>query len=48
MAQTFPETTLSAGGLILRPLSEVDADDVAYACQDAENLQTSGAGASLG
>ena len=39
MTQTFPETTLSAGGLILRPLSEVDADDVADACQDAETLR---------
>ncbi|MEO6143153.1 MAG: GNAT family protein [Dermatophilaceae bacterium] len=39
MAQTFPETTLSAGDLILRPLSEADADDVADACQDAETLR---------
>ena len=39
MAQTFPETTLASGDLILRPFSEVDTDDVAVACQDAETLR---------
>ena len=39
MAQTFPETTLTAGDLTLRPLSEADADDVTEACQDAETLR---------
>jgi len=37
--QTFPETTLTAGDLTLRPLREDDADDVAAACQDAETLR---------
>ena len=38
-AQIFPETTLTAGDLTLRPLSEADADDVTEACQDAETLR---------
>jgi ribosomal-protein-serine acetyltransferase len=37
-AQTFPETTLTAGDLTLRPLTEADADDITEACQDAETL----------
>jgi len=36
---TFPEITLAAGDLTLRPLTEADADDVTEACQDAETLQ---------
>lgn len=32
----FPETTLTAGDLTLRRLSDADADDVADACQDVE------------
>src|SRR6185436_3283828 len=38
-AQTFPETTVTAGDLTLRPLREADADDVTAACQDAETLR---------
>jgi len=33
---TFPETTLIAGDLTLRPFSLSDADDVVSACQDPE------------
>lgn len=32
----FPETTLTAGDLTLRPFRGADADDVTMACQDAE------------
>ena len=35
-AQSFPETTISAGDLTLRPLTDADTDDVTRACQDAE------------
>jgi len=35
----FPEITLTAGDLILRPLTEADAGDVAEACQDAETMR---------
>src|SRR5665647_1787424 len=38
-APTFLETTLTAGDLTLRPLTESDADDVAEACQDPETLR---------
>jgi adenosylcobyric acid synthase len=38
-ARTFPETTLTAGDLTLRPLTEADADDITVACQDAETLR---------
>jgi len=38
-APTFHETTLTAGDLTLRPLTESDADDVAEACQDPETLR---------
>jgi ribosomal-protein-serine acetyltransferase len=38
-AQTFPETTLTAGHLTLRPPTEDDADDITLACQDAETLR---------
>lgn len=38
-APTFPEITLRAGDLTLRPLTEADADDVAEACQDAETMR---------
>jgi precorrin-6B C5,15-methyltransferase / cobalt-precorrin-6B C5,C15-methyltransferase len=34
----FPETTLAAEDLILRPFTAADADDVTQACQDAETL----------
>ena len=36
---TFPETTLAAGELTLRPLTAVDTDDVTLACQDVETLR---------
>jgi hypothetical protein len=36
---TFDETTLTAGDLTLRPLTQSDADDVAEACQDPETLR---------
>jgi precorrin-6Y C5,15-methyltransferase (decarboxylating) len=36
---TFPETTLAAEDLILRPFTAADADDVTEACQDAETLR---------
>jgi ribosomal-protein-serine acetyltransferase len=39
MAPTFPETTLTAGDLTLRPFSQSDADDVVSACQDPETLR---------
>ena len=39
MAQTFPAATLTAGDLTLRPLSQIDVDDVVDACQDAETLR---------
>ena len=35
----FPETTLAAEDLILRPFTAADADDVTQACQDAETLR---------
>ncbi|MBC7557910.1 MAG: GNAT family N-acetyltransferase, partial [Dermatophilaceae bacterium] len=35
----FPEITLTAGDLTLRPLAEADAEDVADACQDAETMR---------
>ena len=35
----FPETTLAAGNLILRPFTPADADDVTEACQDSETLR---------
>ncbi|MHB1475006.1 MAG: GNAT family N-acetyltransferase, partial [Dermatophilaceae bacterium] len=35
----FPQTALTAGDLTLRPMTAVDADDVAEACQDAETLR---------
>jgi precorrin-6Y C5,15-methyltransferase (decarboxylating) len=35
----FPETTLAAEDLILRPFTAADADDVTEACQDAETLR---------
>ena len=38
-APTFHETTLTAGDLTLRPLTQLDADDVTEACQDAETLR---------
>jgi len=38
-APTFPEVTLRAGDLILRPLAQADADDVAEACQDTEIMR---------
>jgi ribosomal-protein-serine acetyltransferase len=38
-APTFPETTLRAGDLTLRPLADADADDVTVACQDPETLR---------
>ena len=38
-ASTFPETTLTAGDLSLRPFRDADADDVTLACQDAETLR---------
>jgi ribosomal-protein-serine acetyltransferase len=37
--QTFPETTLVAGDLTLRPLSDADAADVVKACQDVETMR---------
>lgn len=37
--QTFPDTTLIAGELTLRPLTEADADDIVKACQDAVTLR---------
>jgi RimJ/RimL family protein N-acetyltransferase len=39
MAVTFPETTLTAGDLTLRPFSPSDIDDVVSACQDVETLR---------
>jgi ribosomal-protein-serine acetyltransferase len=39
MAPMFPETTLTAGDLTLRPFSQSDADDVVSACQDVETLR---------
>jgi ribosomal-protein-serine acetyltransferase len=36
---TFPEMTLRAGNLTLRPLTQADADDVVRACQDAETMR---------
>ena len=36
LARTFPEATLTAGELTLRPLTAADVDEVAEACQDAE------------
>ena len=38
-APTFHETTLTAGDLTLRPLTQSDTDDVTEACQDAETLR---------
>ena len=38
-APTFHATTLTAGDLTLRPLTQLDADDVAEACQDPETLR---------
>jgi ribosomal-protein-serine acetyltransferase len=38
-APTFHETTLAAGDLTLRPLTESDVDDVTEACQDADTLR---------
>jgi RimJ/RimL family protein N-acetyltransferase len=38
MTTIFPETTLTAEGLTLRPFTPADADGVAEACQDAETL----------
>ena len=38
-APTFHATTLTAGDLTLRPLTQRDADDVAEACQDPETLR---------
>src|SRR5665811_1884200 len=38
-APTFHETTLTAGDLTLRPLTESDVDDVTEACQDADTLR---------
>ena len=38
-ALTFPETTLRAGDLTLRPFCDADADDVTMACQDSETLR---------
>ena len=38
--QTFPETTLTAEDLTLRPQTAADADDVAKASQDAETPRT--------
>ncbi len=38
-APTFHETTLTAGDLTLRPLTQRDADDVTEACQDPETLR---------
>src|SRR5450759_2313328 len=38
-APTFPEITLRAGDLSLRPLAQADADDVAEACQDTEIMR---------
>ena len=35
----FPETTLAAENLILRPFTPTDADDVTEACQDIETLR---------
>jgi precorrin-6B C5,15-methyltransferase / cobalt-precorrin-6B C5,C15-methyltransferase len=35
----FPETTLAAENLILRPFTPTDADDVTEACQDSETLR---------
>jgi ribosomal-protein-serine acetyltransferase len=38
-ALAFQESTLNAGDLTLRPLSEPDTGDVVEACQDAETLR---------
>jgi ribosomal-protein-serine acetyltransferase len=38
-APTFPEMTLRAGDLTLRPLTQADADDVVEACQDVETMR---------
>jgi precorrin-6Y C5,15-methyltransferase (decarboxylating) len=38
-APIFPETTLAAGNLTLRPMTQADADDVTEACQDAETMR---------
>jgi precorrin-6Y C5,15-methyltransferase (decarboxylating) len=35
----FPETTLAAGDLTLRPMGMADADDVAEACRDVETMR---------
>ena len=35
----FPQTTLAAENLILRPFTPTDADDVTEACQDIETLR---------
>jgi precorrin-6B C5,15-methyltransferase / cobalt-precorrin-6B C5,C15-methyltransferase len=37
--QVFRETKLTAGDLVLRPLTDDDIDDITLACQDAETLQ---------
>jgi RimJ/RimL family protein N-acetyltransferase len=37
--RTFPETTLRAGDLTLRPLTAADAEDVVEACQDADTMR---------
>jgi precorrin-6Y C5,15-methyltransferase (decarboxylating) len=39
MTPIFPETSLAVEDLILRPFTQVDADDVTEACQDAETLR---------
>lgn len=38
-AATFPEVTITSGGLVLRPLSQAGTDDVVEACQDPETLR---------
>lgn len=35
----FPETTLTAGNLTLRPMTQADADGVTEACQDVETMR---------
>ena len=37
--QTFPDATLIAGDLTLRPLTGADADDIVKACQDPVTLR---------
>lgn len=38
-APAFRETTITAGDLTLRPLTQFDAEDVTAACQDPETLR---------